>query len=181
MFAVIKTGGKQYKVAAGDVLVVEKLAGEPGEAVAFDDVLMLGGEGAPQVGAPMIDGAQVRGEVIEQRKGDKIIVFKRKRRQTYRRTRGHRQNESVVRVTEILAKGAKKAEAKPVTKAKPAAKADAKPAAPAKKAAPAAKKAPAKKAPAKKASPAKAAAKKPAAKKAAAKKAPAKKPAAKKE
>jgi large subunit ribosomal protein L21 len=106
MFAVIKTGGKQYKVAAGGVLVVEKLAGEPGDVIAFDNVLMLGDGSDITIGAPVVSGAQVRGEVLEQRQGEKVKVFKKTRRSTYRRKNGHRQLETVVRVTEILASGA---------------------------------------------------------------------------
>ena len=94
MYAVIQTGGKQYRVQAGDVLVVEKLAGEPGAEVAFDKVLMLGGEGGVTVGAPLVDGAVVTATLIETRKGAKIKVFKKIRRQGYRRTNGHRQPET---------------------------------------------------------------------------------------
>lgn len=109
MFAVIKTGGKQYKVAAKDVVAVEKIDGvNAGETVSFDTVLMMGGEGqATTVGLPRIAGALVRGEVLEQRKGDKVKVFKKTRRSTYRRKNGHRQFETVVRITEILASGGK--------------------------------------------------------------------------
>ncbi len=103
MFAVIKTGGKQYKVAKDDIIIVEKLDVETGKKVAFDDVLMCGKEGDVKIGAPTVDGAKVSGEVIEQRKGDKVIIFKKKRRQTYRRKRGHRQNETVVKITAIKA------------------------------------------------------------------------------
>ena len=98
MYAVIQTGGKQYRVSAGDVLVVEKLAGEPGAEVAFDQVLMLGDAGDVTVGAPTVEGAVVRATLIETRKGEKIKVFKKIRRQGYRRTTGHRQPESVLRV-----------------------------------------------------------------------------------
>ncbi|HEX4741346.1 MAG TPA: 50S ribosomal protein L21, partial [Caulobacteraceae bacterium] len=101
MYAVIKTGGKQYRVQAGDLIVVEKLAGEPGAELAFDEVLMLGEGEAVTVGAPLIAGAKVSGTLIETRKADKIKVFKKIRRQGYRRTRGHRQVETVVRVTAI--------------------------------------------------------------------------------
>ena len=101
MYAVIKTGGKQYRVKAGDVLVVEKLGGEPGSSVAFDEVLMLGDDGAVVVGAPTVAGASVSATLIETRKGEKIKVFKKIRRQGYRRTRGHRQFQSVLRVTGI--------------------------------------------------------------------------------
>jgi large subunit ribosomal protein L21 len=170
MFAVIKTGGKQYKVAKDDVIVIEKLAGEAGEVVAFESVLMLGEGAGAKAGSPFVEGACVAGEVIEQTRGAKVLVFKKKRRQNYRRTNGHRQDLTVVRITDILTDGKK-----PAAKAKKAAapktddgEAKAEP----KKAA--AKKTAAKKAPAKKA-----AAKKTAAKKAPAKKA-AKKTAAKK-
>ncbi|MFZ5668318.1 MAG: 50S ribosomal protein L21, partial [Pseudomonadota bacterium] len=105
MYAVIKTGGKQYRVKAGDLLVVEKLAGEPGADVAFGEVLMIGEGDAVTVGAPTVAGASVTGTLIETRKGDKIKVFKKIRRQGYRRTRGHRQLESVVRVTAVAGAG----------------------------------------------------------------------------
>jgi len=101
MYAVIKTGGKQYRVSAGDLLVVEKLEGEPGAAVTFNDVLMLGDEAGAVVGAPLVDGAAVSATLIETRKGDKVRIFKKIRRQGYRRTRGHRQHETVLRVTGI--------------------------------------------------------------------------------
>ena len=105
MYAVIKTGGKQYRVKAGDLLVVEKLAGEPGADVAFGDVLMLGDGDAVTIGAPLVDGATVNATLIETRKGDKVKIFKKIRRQGYRRTRGHRQTESVVRVTSVSGAG----------------------------------------------------------------------------
>ena len=105
MYAVIKTGGKQYRVKPGDVLVVEKLAGEPGEKVAFDQVLMLGEGEAVTLGAPLVADAAVSATFIETRKGEKIKIFKKIRRQGYRRTRGHRQFESVVRVTAITGAG----------------------------------------------------------------------------
>ena len=101
MYAVIKTGGKQYRVQAGDLLVVDKLVGEPGAKVAFEEVLMIGEGEAVTVGAPLIAGASVSATLVETRKGDKIKVFKKIRRQGYRRTRGHRQIETVVRVTGI--------------------------------------------------------------------------------
>jgi large subunit ribosomal protein L21 len=107
MYAVIKTGGKQYRVAAGDLLVVEKLDGEPGAAVKFNEVLMLGDEAGSVVGAPLVDGAAVEATLIETRKGDKVRIFKKIRRQGYRRTRGHRQLESVLRVTGIAGAGKK--------------------------------------------------------------------------
>ena len=105
MYAVIKTGGKQYRVQAGDLLVVEKLAGEPGAKVAFDEVLMIGEGEAVTVGAPLIAGATVSATLVETRKGEKIKIFKKIRRQGYRRTRGHRQNETVLRVIGIAGDG----------------------------------------------------------------------------
>ena len=97
MFAVIKTGGKQYKVAMDDVIVVEKLPGEAGSTITLDEVLMVG----DKIGAPRVDGAAVTATVVEQTRGDKIIVFKKKRRQTYRRKNGHRQDLTVLRITDI--------------------------------------------------------------------------------
>ncbi len=97
MFAVIKTGGKQYKVAKNDVIVVEKLAGEAGETVTLDEVLMVG----DKIGAPTVAGASVSATVVDQTKGDKVIVFKKKRRQNYRRKKGHRQQLTVLRITDI--------------------------------------------------------------------------------
>lgn len=103
MHAVIKTGGKQYRVAEGDVLEIERLAAEPGETVTFADVLSVGDGADLQVGQPTVAGAVVKAEVLELTRGDKIIVFKKKRRQNYRRRTGHRQNLTVVRVTGIEA------------------------------------------------------------------------------
>lgn len=105
MYAVIKTGGKQYRVQPGDLLVVEKLDGEPGANVAFGEVLMLGEGEAITVGAPVVTGATVSATLIETRKGEKVKIFKKIRRQGYRRTRGHRQLESVLRVTAIEGDG----------------------------------------------------------------------------
>jgi len=106
MFAVLKTGGKQYKVEAGDLLRVEKLAADAGEKVQFNSVLMLGGD-APVVGAPFVDGAAVQAEVIEQIKDKKVINFvKRRRKHSSKRTKGHRQQLTLLRVTDILADGA---------------------------------------------------------------------------
>jgi len=161
MFAVIKSGGKQYRVAPDDVIRVEKLAGEAGDIIEFGSVLMVGGDGGLNVGAPFVAGASVAAEVLEQGRTDKIIIFKKKRRQNYRRRNGHRQHETVLRVTEILTDGKKPSKTKAAPK--PAAKQQA----PAKNAAP--KKAPAKAAP-KAAAKKKAAPKKSAAKKAAPKK-----------
>ncbi len=120
MFAVLKTGGKQYKVQAGDVLRVEKLAADAGEKVQFNDVLMLGGD-APVVGAPFIEGAGVQAEVIEQVKGDKVIKFvKRRRKHSSKRTVGHRQKLTLVKITDILASGADKSGIKAATGSVPA-------------------------------------------------------------
>ena len=160
MYAVIKTGGKQYKVSAGDVLAVEKLTGEPGSNVTFADVLLVGDEKSQTIGTPLVDGATVTAEVLEQGRGAKIIVFKKKRRKNYRRKAGHRQFLTTLRITDVTAKGGRKAAAKTVAKTddkvanKPA---EEKKAAPKTAEKPAVKKpAPAKKAsPAKKATPAK--------------------------
>ncbi|MEW5421585.1 50S ribosomal protein L21 [Amorphus sp. 3PC139-8] len=103
MFAVIKTGGKQYKVAAGDEIEVEKLDGEAGAALTFDDVLMVAGDGGVTVGAPMVEGASVAGEIVGQKRTRKIIVFKKRRRKSSRRRNGHRQALTVVRITDINA------------------------------------------------------------------------------
>ena len=170
MYAVIKTGGKQYRVQPGDVIVVEKLDGDAGSDVKLGEVLMLGGDKGVTLGAPMIDGASVAATLVETRKGEKIKIFKKTRRQGYRRTNGHRQMESVLRITGIEGAGEKakwdgkaqtltkaemnararglapRVEAAPAEEAKPAKKAAA-PKAEAKAAAP--KKAPAKKAAAK--------------------------------
>lgn len=106
MFAVLKTGGKQYKVQSGDMLRVEKLAADAGEKVQFNEILMLGGD-APVIGVPFVEGAAVQAEVVDQVKGDKVIHFvKRRRKHGSKRTKGHRQQLTVLRVTEILAKGA---------------------------------------------------------------------------
>ena len=108
MFAVIKTGGKQYKVQSGDVLRVEKLAADAGETVQFNEILMLGGD-KPVIGAPLIKDAGVQAEVVDQIKGEKLINFvKRRRKHSSKRTKGHRQKLTLVKVTEILAKGADK-------------------------------------------------------------------------
>lgn len=103
MFAVIQTGGKQYKVAEDDIIIVEKLDAEAGKSVSFGDVLACGTGADVKVGEPLLKGAEVTGEVLEQRKADKVLVFKKKRRQNYRRKRGHRQNETVVKITSIKA------------------------------------------------------------------------------
>jgi large subunit ribosomal protein L21 len=165
MFAVIRTGGKQYRVAPNDIIKIEKIAGEPGDIIELGEVLLLGGD-SPKTGSPTISGALVAAEVLEQTRADKIKVFKKKRRKNYRRTKGHRQALTLLRITEILTDGKKpsktkaerpapkkveakapKAEikAKPAAKAKPEKKQAAKKAAPAKKPAKPAAKASAKK------------------------------------
>ena|ERR1700752_4143298 len=106
MFAVIRTGGKQYRVAAEDKLQVGKLAGEPGEIIQFGDVLVVGGD-TPTLGNPTVAGASVAAEVLDQGRGPKIIAFKKRRRKNSRRKRGHRQEFTLVRITEILTDGAK--------------------------------------------------------------------------
>ncbi|GBD44187.1 50S ribosomal protein L21 [bacterium HR40] len=103
MYAVIRTGGKQYRVAENQVLFVEKLDAEVGSTVALDQVLMVGGEGEPKVGHPFVEGARVEATVLDQIKGPKVVVFKKKRRKNYRRKRGHRQLQTVLRVTRIVA------------------------------------------------------------------------------
>jgi large subunit ribosomal protein L21 len=106
-FAVIKTGGKQYKVAANDVVKIEKIAGEPGDVVTFDQILMVGNGDDVTVGAPLVEGALVAGQFIETKKQRTIIILKKERRQHYDRRNGHRQQLSTVRITEILTGGAK--------------------------------------------------------------------------
>ncbi|WP_417586467.1 50S ribosomal protein L21 [Pararhodobacter oceanensis] len=106
MFAVLKTGGKQYRVQSGDVLRVERLAADAGETVQFNEILMVGGE-STTIGAPLVDGAGVQAEVIDQIKGEKVIHFvKRRRKHSSKRTKGHRQKLTLVRITDILASGA---------------------------------------------------------------------------
>lgn len=131
MFAVIKTGGKQYSVAANDELEVELLTGAPGDMVTFGEILLVGGEAGITVGAPFVEGASVSAEIIDQMRTRKILVFKKRRRQNSKRSRGHRQHLTVIRISEILVNGAKASGKKP-------AKAKAKVAAPATDAAPAA-------------------------------------------
>ncbi len=119
MFAVIRTGGKQYRVAKDDMIVVETLPGEPGSIVRFEEVLMIGGDGkAPSVGTPFLEQAAVFAEVVQQTRGDKIIVFKKKRRKGYRRKHGHRQALTVLRITDISPTG-RKAAAKAKPEARP--------------------------------------------------------------
>jgi large subunit ribosomal protein L21 len=102
MFAVIKTGGKQYSVSADDTITVMTLPGEPGDVVTFDNVLMLGGDGPPAVGSPFIEGASVAGEIVEQKRGPKVYAFKKRRRQNSKRKRGHRQDLTLVRITQLV-------------------------------------------------------------------------------
>lgn len=139
MFAVIKTGGKQYKVAADDVLKIEKLEGVEGDAVTFEEVLMVGDGDTVTVGAPLVEGAIVAAELVETKKQKTVIIFKKNRRHNYRRRNGHRQLLTTVRITEILTGGAKpkaKSAAKPAAKkaetkpqSQPETKAETKPAA----------------------------------------------------
>src|SRR3954471_3359375 len=105
MFAVIKTGGKQYRVAADDKLKVEKVAGEAGDIITFGEVLVVGGD-TPTLGTPAVTGASVAAEVLDQGRGPKIIAFKKRRRKNSRRKRGHRQEFTLIRITEILTDGA---------------------------------------------------------------------------
>jgi large subunit ribosomal protein L21 len=106
MFAVIKTGGKQYRVAADDRITVAKLEGEPGGTVTFEEVLMLSSDSGVDVGAPLVKGVTVSARLVEHTRGEKVIAFKKRRRQNSRRKRGHRQDYSVVRITGINAPGA---------------------------------------------------------------------------
>ena len=103
MYAVIRTGGKQYRVAENDVLFIEKLAAEAGADVEFGEVLAMDTGGGTVLGTPLIAGAKVAGKVLEQKKADKVVIFKKRQRKTYRRMRGHRQQITVVRITGISA------------------------------------------------------------------------------
>lgn len=105
MFAVIRTGGKQFRVAAGDVITIPKLEGEAGASVTFDEVLMLTREGGAEIGVPAVAGATVTGEFVEQTRGPKVIAFKKRRRKNSRRKRGHRQDLTVVRIGSIALNG----------------------------------------------------------------------------
>jgi large subunit ribosomal protein L21 len=128
MYAVIKTGGKQYKVAAGDYLKVEKLEGEVGSKVVIDKILMLADGDEVTIGSPLVAGAKVNATVLSHGKADKVMIFKFHRRKHYRKTQGHRQSFTEIQIDDINGKGAAKAEAKPkVAEAKPTA--EAKPAA----------------------------------------------------
>ena len=122
MFAVIKTGGKQYRVAADDKLKIEKVAGEPGDIIELGEVLVVGGDDVT-LGNPTVAGATVAAEVVAQGRNDKVIAFKKRRRKNSRRKRGHRQEFTLIRITEILTGGAKPSkEAKPKVEKKPRAK-----------------------------------------------------------
>jgi len=112
MFAVIKAGGKQYRVAAEDVIRIDRVGHEPGQVVEFGEVLMLGGD-TPTVGTPTVAGATVAGEVLQHDRGDKVIAFKKRRRKNSRRKRGYRHEFSLIRITEILTGGAKPAKEPP--------------------------------------------------------------------
>jgi len=124
MFAVIKAGGKQYRVAAEDIIRIDRVTSEPGKIVEFGEVLVLGGD-TPQLGTPTIAGACVAGEVLQHTRGDKVIAFKKRRRKNSRRKRGSRHEFSVIRITEILTDGAKPSkEAKPRPQRAPKPKAE---------------------------------------------------------
>ena len=122
MFAVIKTGGKQYRVTHDQVITVEKLIGDAGATVEFDEILAVGDNGAQTIGTPHVDGAGVRGAIVEHKRGDKIVIFKKKRRQNYRRKKGHRQEQTAIRITEIVSEGFKKGavKASPAKETEPA-------------------------------------------------------------
>jgi large subunit ribosomal protein L21 len=124
MFAVIKTGGKQYRVAEKDVITVDKVKGGPGDLVEFAEVLVVGGDNV-MVGTPTVAGASVAGEVVEQTRGAKVIAFKKRRRKNSRRKRGHRQELSVIRITEILTDGRKPTPRTQAAEAAPAEEAEA--------------------------------------------------------
>ncbi len=113
MYAVIKTGGKQYRVAANDKISIEKLDGATGDQVTFTDVLMVGNGGSVEIGAPFVAGATVVAEIAKQEKSDTVYIFKKRRRKHYRRRNGHRQLLTSVTITEILTGGAKPSAAKP--------------------------------------------------------------------
>jgi large subunit ribosomal protein L21 len=112
MFAVIKAGGKQYRVAPEDIIRIDRVTGEPGAVVEFGEVLLLGGE-TPQLGAPTVAGATVAGEVLQHERGDKVIAFKKRRRKNSRRKRGYRHEFSLIRITEILTEGARPSQTPP--------------------------------------------------------------------
>ena len=135
MFAVIRAGGKQYRVAPEDVIRIDRVSGEPGEIVEFGEVLVVGGD-KPELGLPTVAGATVAGEVLQHQRGDKVIAFKKRRRKNSRRKRGYRHEFSLIRITEILTGGAKpskqakpRPQREPKAKVEAAAEAEAKPAA----------------------------------------------------
>jgi large subunit ribosomal protein L21 len=109
MFAVIRAGGKQFRVAANDVIRIEKIAGEPGDIIELGPVLMVSGDNGVEIGNPVLSGATVAAEVVGQERGDTVIIFKKRRRHHYRRRKGHRQNFTAVKITEILTDGRKPA------------------------------------------------------------------------
>ena len=102
-YAVIRTGGKQYRVSEGDVVKIEKLAGEVGETITVGDVLFIGDNGEVKIGLPLVANARVTGEIVSQAKAKKVLVFKKKRRKSYSRQRGHRQNQTILKITGIEA------------------------------------------------------------------------------
>jgi large subunit ribosomal protein L21 len=117
MFAVIKTGGKQYRVAPDEVLTVEKLPGSIGDTVVFPEILMVGGDAGVTLGSPLVTGASVAAQVVEQVRDDKVIAFKKRRRQNSKRSRGHRQHQTIVRILDIAAAGGKAKKASKKTEA----------------------------------------------------------------
>ena len=119
MFAVIKTGGKQYRVSPRDVIRVERLSSPAGELVELTDVLAMGRDDGVTLGQPLVEGARVAATVLEHRRADKIVVFRKLRRKNFRRTRGHRQNQTVLRIEEILAAGEEASPVKAEPKKKP--------------------------------------------------------------
>ncbi|MBM3505946.1 MAG: 50S ribosomal protein L21 [Alphaproteobacteria bacterium] len=119
MYAVIRTGGKQYRVSANDLIKVEKLPAKAGEVIDLTEILALGDDKGATVGKPMVAGASVKAEVVDQRKDDKVLIFKRRRRKHHRRTRGHRQPLTVLRITEITAPDGRKMTAAEAKAAKP--------------------------------------------------------------
>ncbi|AVO46796.1 50S ribosomal protein L21 [Phreatobacter cathodiphilus] len=123
MYAVIKTGGKQYKVAASDTITIEKLEAEAGDVVVFPEVLMVGGDAGITIGAPFVAGASVSAEIVRQARGPKTISFRKRRRQNSKRKKGHRQDLTIVRISEILVDGAKPSKAAAPKKVTPAAEA----------------------------------------------------------
>jgi large subunit ribosomal protein L21 len=120
MYAVIKTGGKQYRVAPNDVITIEKIAGAPGDIVELGEVLLLSGDSGVEIGNPLLSGVTIAAEVLRQERGDTIIIFKKRRRHHYRRRNGHRQGLTALKITEILTEG-RKPKKKKAKSAEPAA------------------------------------------------------------